>query len=102
MCKCPSLCCRAATPTALKTFLCSIYEVLYSFDTESVKVSHRNPLLLQQALLTQLLLSLVQIPIALFGLVFFDASWSFQNVGSVLVGLAAGVIFVRAKQLDAA
>lgn len=44
----------------------------------------------------------VQIPIALFGLMFFDARWSLQNVGSVLVGLAAGVIFVRAKQLGAA
>ena len=44
----------------------------------------------------------MQIPIAVFGLVFFDATWSYQNIGSILVGLAAGVIFVRAKQLGAA
>ena len=42
----------------------------------------------------------LQIPIALFGLVFFEKQWSLQNIGSVLVGLAAGVIFVRTKQLS--
>ena len=42
----------------------------------------------------------VQIPIAMLGLLFFDARWSPQNVASILVGLLAGVIFVRAKQLE--
>ena len=37
----------------------------------------------------------------MLGLLFFDATWSPQNVASILVGLLAGVIFVRAKQLEA-
>ena len=43
---------------------------------------------------------MLQIPIAMLGLLFFDARWSPQNVASILVGLLAGVIFVRAKQLE--
>jgi hypothetical protein len=37
----------------------------------------------------------------MLGLLFFDAKWSPQNVASILVGLLAGVVFVRAKQLEA-
>lgn len=42
--------------------------------------------------------SLNKIPVALLGLVAFDVPWSPQNLLSILVGLGAGVIFVRAKQ----
>ena len=45
--------------------------------------------------------ALPQIPIAMLGLLFFDAKWSPQNLASILVGLLAGVVFVRAKQLEA-
>ena len=44
---------------------------------------------------------LAQIPIAILGLFIFDSKWSAQNVLSILVGLLAGVVFVRAKQLAA-
>ena len=42
--------------------------------------------------------SLNKIPVALIGLVAFNVPWSPQNLLSILVGLSAGVIFVRAKQ----
>ena len=42
--------------------------------------------------------SLNKMPIAIMGLAFFDPSWSAKNVASVLVGLLAGVMFVRAKK----
>lgn len=42
--------------------------------------------------------SLNKIPVALIGLVAFNVPWSPQNLLSILVGLGAGVIFVRAKQ----
>ncbi|DBB06525.1 hypothetical protein WJX77_006771 [Trebouxia sp. C0004] len=45
--------------------------------------------------------SLNKIPVALLGLVAFDVPWSPQNLLSILVGLGAGVIFVRAKQVPA-
>ena len=45
--------------------------------------------------------SLNKIPVALIGLVAFNVPWSPQNLLSILVGLGAGVIFVRAKQAPA-
>lgn len=42
--------------------------------------------------------SLNKMPIALLGLLFFDSTWDAKNVASIGVGLAAGVVFVRAKQ----
>ncbi len=42
--------------------------------------------------------SLNKLPIAMLGLLFFDASWDAKNLASVGVGLLAGVVFVRAKQ----
>jgi GDP-mannose transporter len=41
--------------------------------------------------------SLNKIPVALIGLVAFNVPWSLQNLASVLVGLVAGIIFVKAK-----
>lgn len=41
--------------------------------------------------------SLNKIPIALFGLLAFDTAWRLENVGSVLVGLAAGAVFGLAR-----
>lgn len=41
--------------------------------------------------------SLNKIPVALIGLVAFSVPWSIQNLASVLVGLVAGIIFVKAK-----
>lgn len=45
--------------------------------------------------------SLNKIPVAILGLVLFNVPWSPQNLLSILVGLGAGVIFVRAKQTPA-
>jgi GDP-mannose transporter len=45
--------------------------------------------------------SLNKIPIALVGLVAFNTPWNIENLLSILIGLFAGVIFVRAKQLSA-
>lgn len=45
--------------------------------------------------------SLNKIPVAILGLVLFNVPWSPQNLLSILVGLGAGVIFVRAKQAPA-
>lgn len=42
--------------------------------------------------------SLNKIPLAVIGLVAFNAPWSNQNVASIGVGLIAGIVFVRAKQ----
>ena len=42
--------------------------------------------------------SLNKIPLAVIGLVAFNAPWSIQNVASIGVGLIAGIVFVRAKQ----
>ena len=42
--------------------------------------------------------SLNKIPLAVIGLVAFNAPWSWQNVASIAVGLVAGIVFVRAKQ----
>lgn len=41
--------------------------------------------------------SLNKIPVALIGLVAFNVPWNIQNLASVLVGLVAGIIFVKAK-----
>ncbi|KAK9820437.1 hypothetical protein WJX72_010350 [[Myrmecia] bisecta] len=41
--------------------------------------------------------SLNKIPVALIGLVAFNTPWNVENVASVLVGLASGAIFVKAK-----
>ena len=43
-----------------------------------------------------------QIPIAIIGLVMFDSPWNVQHIASILVGLLAGVVFIRAKQRAAA
>lgn len=45
--------------------------------------------------------SLNKIPVALIGLVAFNVPWSSENLASILVGLLAGIIFVKAKQLPA-
>lgn len=45
--------------------------------------------------------SLNKIPVAIIGLIVFNVPWSPQNLLSILVGLGAGVIFVRAKQAPA-
>lgn len=42
--------------------------------------------------------SLNKMPVAVLGLFFFDASWGIKNLASILVGIAASVIFVLAKQ----
>lgn len=42
--------------------------------------------------------SLNKIPIAIIGLLAFNVAWTYPNLLSVVVGLVAGVIFVRAKQ----
>ena len=41
--------------------------------------------------------SLNKIPVALIGLFAFNVPWNIQNLASVLVGLVAGIIFVKAK-----
>ena len=46
--------------------------------------------------------SLNKIPVAVIGLVAFNVPWSMENLASILVGLSAGIIFVKAKQLPPA
>ncbi|KAK9840936.1 hypothetical protein WJX81_001201 [Elliptochloris bilobata] len=46
--------------------------------------------------------SLNKIPVAVIGLVAFNVPWSPENLASILVGLFAGIIFVKAKQLPVA
>ena len=46
--------------------------------------------------------SLNKIPVAVIGLVAFNVPWSVENLASILVGLFAGIIFVKAKQLPPA
>jgi GDP-mannose transporter len=41
--------------------------------------------------------ALNKVPIAFIGLFIFSAPWSFENLASIMVGLAAGVIFGIAK-----
>ena len=41
--------------------------------------------------------SLNKIPVAVVGLIAFDVPWNFQNLASIMVGLVAGIIFVKAK-----
>ena len=41
--------------------------------------------------------SLNKIPVALIGLFAFNVPWNLQNLASVMVGLVAGIIFVKAK-----
>ncbi len=43
-----------------------------------------------------------QIPIAILGLFIFNSPWNLPHIASILVGLLAGVVFIRAKQLDRA
>jgi GDP-mannose transporter len=45
--------------------------------------------------------SLNKIPIAVLGMLLFNAPMNMNNILSVSVGLLAGVIFVRAKALEA-
>ena len=45
--------------------------------------------------------SLNKIPVAIIGLVAFNTPTNPKNVGSILIGLLAGVAFVRAKQTSA-
>ena len=45
--------------------------------------------------------SLNKLPIAVFGLAFFDAVWSAKNVASIAIGLVAGIVFAKAKQAPA-
>lgn len=42
--------------------------------------------------------SLNKIPVSVIGLFLFERTWSLPNLLSVMVGLAAGVMFVVAKQ----
>ena len=42
--------------------------------------------------------SLNKIPVSVLGLFLFESSWSFLNLGSVMIGLVSGVMFVVAKQ----
>ena len=43
--------------------------------------------------------SLNKIPVAILGLIAFNVPWNAENLASVLVGLAAGIVFVQAKQI---
>jgi GDP-mannose transporter len=45
--------------------------------------------------------SLNKIPIAVLGMLLFNAPMNMNNILSVSVGLLAGVIFVRAKAMEA-
>ena len=45
--------------------------------------------------------SLNKIPVAIISLVAFNTPTNPKNVGSILIGLLAGVAFVRAKQTSA-
>ena len=42
--------------------------------------------------------SLNKVPVALLGLVAFNVPYSAQSIASILVGLLAGIVFVKAKQ----
>lgn len=42
--------------------------------------------------------SLNKLPIAILGLLFFDAVWSTKNIASIAIGLIAGIVFAKAKQ----
>jgi len=42
--------------------------------------------------------SLNKLPIAVFGLIFFDAVWSAKNVASIAIGLLAGIVFAKTNQ----
>lgn len=42
--------------------------------------------------------SLNKVPVAILGLVAFNVPYNMQNVASILVGLIAGIVFVKAKQ----
>jgi GDP-mannose transporter len=44
--------------------------------------------------------SLNKIPVAILGLVAFNIPWNPQNLASILLGLAASVVFVKAKHLQ--
>lgn len=41
--------------------------------------------------------SLNKIPVAIIGLVAFNVPWNLENLASILVGLVAGIVFVKAK-----
>ena len=41
--------------------------------------------------------SLNKIPVAVIGLVAFNVPWSLENLASIMVGLVAGIVFVKAK-----
>ena len=41
--------------------------------------------------------SLNKIPVAMIGLVAFNVPWNMENLASILVGLVAGIVFVKAK-----
>lgn len=41
--------------------------------------------------------SLNKIPVAIIGLVAFNVPWDTKNLASILVGLLAGIVFVKAK-----
>lgn len=41
--------------------------------------------------------SLNKIPVAVIGLVAFDVPWNMENLASIMVGLIAGIVFVKAK-----
>jgi GDP-mannose transporter len=41
--------------------------------------------------------SLNKIPVAIIGLIAFDVPWNMENVASIMVGLFAGIVFVKAK-----
>lgn len=42
--------------------------------------------------------SLNKVPLAIIGLVAFNVPSSWQNIASILIGLVAGIVFVKAKQ----
>lgn len=73
----------AATASALLAFFMSFASLWFLSTTTATTYS--------------LVGSLNKIPVALIGLVAFNVPWSVQNLASVLVGLLAGIIFVKAK-----
>ncbi|CAL5225658.1 g8517 [Coccomyxa viridis] len=46
--------------------------------------------------------SLNKIPVAIIGLVAFNVPWNMENLASILVGLVAGIVFVKAKSAPVA
>lgn len=44
--------------------------------------------------------SMNKIPVAIIGLLAFSTSWTAPNLASTFVGIAAGIVFVHAKQFD--